>query len=342
MRYLLAIETSCDETSVAILENGRTVRANLISSQTELHRPYGGVVPELASRRHLEAIHPLLEQALEQSGVTLGELDGVAVTCGPGLIGAVVVGVAVAKSLAAALGIPLIGVNHLEGHLYSPFLESPGLQYPVLTLLVSGGHTMLVRMELPGRYRILGSTRDDAAGEAFDKVAKLLGLGYPGGPAVERAARTGNPDFRFPRPMLNRGYDFSFSGLKTAVRNFHSKHPEAAVEDVCAAFQEALVEVLAVKVERALKEEPVPSLSLAGGVAANGPLREALAEVCRRRSVEFAVPAAVFCTDNAAMIARAGFELHRLGIVSDLTLDAVANLQLRTRLPGAEGGGGGG
>ena len=333
MKYILGLETSCDETSVSVLLEGGEIVCNLISSQTEIHRPYGGVVPELASRQHLEAVHPMLERALEESGLSLSEIDGVAVTCGPGLIGAVVVGVAVAKSLAAALEVPLIGVNHLEGHLYSTFLEYPDLQYPVLSLLVSGGHTMLVLMEKPGSYVLLGSTRDDAAGEAFDKVAKLLGLGFPGGPAVEIGARSGSPgEFRFPRPMLREGYEFSFSGLKTAVRNFAQANPGVPVPDICLEFQEALVEVLAVKVKRALKEFAPASLTLVGGVAANSRLRAALEAVARDLGVEFAVPSMRLCTDNAAMIARAGFELHQLGISSPLTLDAVANLPLESRI----------
>lgn len=326
MHLLLGLETSCDETSIAILRDGREVLVNLIASQVDLHARFGGVVPEVASRRHLEVVHPLLSSALDEAGVGFGDLTGVAVTHGPGLIGAVLVGVAVAKGLAFSLGVPLIGVNHLEGHIYSAFLADPALEPPLVALMVSGGHTQLVYMEDHGVYRLLGRTRDDAAGEAFDKVAKLLGLGYPGGPRVQEVALKGKADaVRFPRPMQGRGYEFSFSGLKTAV--MHARE-SFSPEDLCASFQEAAVDVLAGKAALALEETGASRLILVGGVAANARLRERLTADCAAAGVHFVVPPMSLCTDNAAMIARAGWQLASRGVVSDLDLDAFASLPL--------------
>ncbi|MGE0491592.1 MAG: tRNA (adenosine(37)-N6)-threonylcarbamoyltransferase complex transferase subunit TsaD [Vulcanimicrobiota bacterium] len=317
---------------MAVLEDGQRIRSNLITSQTDVHRRYGGVVPELASRKHLEALNPMLQMAMEEAGVSYCDLDVVAVTHGPGLIGAVLVGVAVAKTLAACLGLPLLGVNHLEGHLYSPFLENPELEYPLLALLVSGGHTQLVHLPCAGRYQVMGATRDDAAGEAFDKVAKLLELGYPGGPVVDKLATQGNAKaVAFPRPMLDNGYEFSFSGLKTAVRNQVEREP-LAVEDLCASFQAAVVEVLVTKMERAADELGVENVVVAGGVACNSGLRRALEEMCLRRGFRLAIPSPRLCTDNAAMIARAGWELYRLGVRSPLDLDAYASMPLKDRI----------
>ncbi|MEW6282738.1 MAG: tRNA (adenosine(37)-N6)-threonylcarbamoyltransferase complex transferase subunit TsaD, partial [Candidatus Eremiobacterota bacterium] len=285
---ILGVETSCDETSLAVLENGQRILASLVSSQAELHRTYGGVVPELACRKHLETLHPLLKECLARAEVDLRQLDAVAVTCGPGLIGAVLVGVAFAKALALALERPLIGVNHLEGHLYSLFLEQPDLPFPLVCLLVSGGHTLLLLVEAPGRISVLGQTRDDAAGEAFDKVAKLLGLGYPGGPVVDRLARAGDPaSVNLPRPMLDRGYEFSFSGLKTAVLQ---RAQEVRPEDMCAAFQEAVVDTLVAKTLRAAEQHGVSCVGVAGGVACNSRLRERLEQACQAKGLRLCVP----------------------------------------------------
>ncbi len=326
-RLLLAMESSCDETSVAILKDGQEVLCNCIASQEELHARYGGVVPEIACRRHFEVIHPLLEEALEEAGLGWKDLDALAVTHGPGLIGAVLVGVTVAKSLALSLNLPLLPVNHLEGHLYSPLLEYPELKPPWISLLVSGGHTLLVHVEDWGAPRKLGQTRDDAAGEAFDKVAKLLSLGYPGGPKVQQLAAQGDPSaLTLPRPMKGQGYDFSFSGLKTAVYLAREKVSPA---DLCASFQEAAVDVLVDKTMRAAREHDVERLSLAGGVAANLPLREALAAAAAREGKQLFVPSLKYCTDNAAMIARAAYVLAGLGWRADWDLDAHASLPLR-------------
>lgn len=325
---ILALETSCDETSVALLRNGREVLANRIASQEELHARYGGVVPEIACRRHFEVIHPLLEECLQETGLGWGDVDALAVTHGPGLIGAVLVGVTVAKTLALVSGKPLLPVNHLEGHLFSPLIESPDLAPPWVALLVSGGHTMLVLVEDWGRFRVLGQTRDDAAGEAFDKVAKMLQLGYPGGPKVEQLARQGNGKaIDFPRPMLNQAYTFSFSGLKTAVFQAQAKGLASAA-DLCASFQEAAVDVLVTKTLRAAAEHGVKAVALAGGVAANARLRQHLQQSCQKRGLTLHVPSMAYCTDNAAMIGAAGFQLARLGITASLELDAHASLPL--------------
>jgi N6-L-threonylcarbamoyladenine synthase len=327
---IMGLETSCDETSVSLLREGRSILSNRIASQDDLHSRYGGVVPEIACRRHLEVIHPLIEEALAEAQLSFGDIDAVAVTHGPGLIGAVLVGLAVAKTLALLLDRPLLGVNHLEGHLYSPLLEHPDLEPPWVSLLVSGGHTMLVHVPEWGAPVTLGKTRDDAAGEAFDKVAKQLGLGYPGGPRVGQRALQGNPKaVNLPRPMLGQGFEFSFSGLKTAVHYARAAQPDLAVDDVCASFQEAVVDVLIHKTMAAADQLGVDRISLAGGVAANLRLRQRLEEVCQRRGRTLFVPSAILCTDNAAMIARAGWQLAQLGIRSELDLDAHANLPLR-------------
>lgn len=324
---LLALETSCDETSVALLQGGRQVLCNRVASQEELHARYGGVVPEIACRRHFEVIHPLLEEALEAAGKELSDLDAIAVTHGPGLIGAVLVGVTVAKTLALTLDKPLLPVNHLEGHLFSPLLEHPELEPPWISLLVSGGHTCLVLVEEWGKLRMLGKTRDDAAGEAFDKVAKMLDLGYPGGPRVQKLAAEGNPRaVDLPRPMRGQGYAFSFSGLKTAV---HRSRELVAPADLCASFQQAVIDVLVEKTLRAAEEFGVQRISLAGGVAANQPLRQALEQNCRQRGLSFYVPSFEYCTDNGAMIAMAGYQMARLGITATTRLDAHASLPLQ-------------
>jgi N6-L-threonylcarbamoyladenine synthase len=327
---VLGIETSCDETAAAVLAPGPSVLASVVSSQVDLHARFGGVVPELASRAHLELLGPVVAEALERAGaVGRPPVAAVAVTSGPGLMGSLLVGLSHAKALAMAWGVPFIGVNHLEGHLFASLLDHPDLQWPLVVLLVSGGHTMLVAVEELGRYRLLGQTVDDAAGEAFDKVARFLGLGYPGGPAIDRVAKEGDPTaFDLPRAMAGEGYDFSFSGLKTAVVRAVERAPEASTADVAASFQEAVVDVLVTKAVRALEATGARGICLAGGVAANSLLRARVAQVCAERSVVALVPSLAMCTDNAAMIAAAGqWRLHH-GAPSPLNLGADPNLEL--------------
>lgn len=305
-RLVMAIETSCDETSVAVVRGGTEVLSNVVSSQIELHADFGGVVPEVASRAHLEMLEFVIEQALSDAGVTGGDVDAVAATHGPGLIGALLIGVSAAKALSLAWDVPYVGVNHMEGHLFATFLERPDLEPPLVVLLVSGGHTMIVHLEALGRYRILGSTIDDAAGEAFDKVARYLGLGYPGGPVVDRLAREGDRDaIRFPRGLLDEGLDFSFSGMKTSVINYVRKHRDADNADLCAGFQEAVVDVLVAKTMRAAEAVGANGVCLGGGVAANSRLRERFADEAAVRGFDCLVPDRAYCTDNAAMIAAA-------------------------------------
>ncbi|PTL35148.1 tRNA (adenosine(37)-N6)-threonylcarbamoyltransferase complex transferase subunit TsaD [Candidatus Methylomirabilis limnetica] len=338
----LGIETSCDETAAAVLEDGRRIRSSVIASQDTLHAPFGGVVPELASRRHVEVIWPVVQEALARAGVTLAELDGIAATAGPGLIGSLLVGLCFGKALAFARNIPLVGVNHLEGHLYAATLDHEGLSFPFTGLVASGGHTNLYLATAPGVYRLLGRTRDDAAGEAFDKVAKLLSLGYPGGPLIEEWARKGDPNaVRFPRSVPPRGsYDFSFSGLKTAVVNYvkgvggavlqpsaFSLQPDL-VADICAGFQEAVVDVLVRVSLAAAKASASRRLVLVGGVACNGRLRSKLTERAAEEGVQVYYPKPSLCTDNAAMIAAAGYPRLLRGERSLLSLNADANLTL--------------
>ena len=334
---LLALETSCDETSAALLANGNEIVAQQVASQDDLHARFGGVVPEIASRRHLEVVHPLLEEVFAAGGKKFSDVDAVAVTHGPGLIGAVLVGVAVAKTLSVALQVPLIGVNHLEGHLFSPLLENPQLEPPWISLLVSGGHTMLLHVRAWGHIEVLGKTRDDAAGEAFDKVAKMLDLGYPGGPRVAHLATQGDRRaIDFPRPILGQEFTFSFSGLKTSV-HYHMKKHASSPADICASFEEAVVDVLVDKARRAVEMTGVERLSLVGGVAANQRLRQRLQEMCRQRGYQFFTPSLRYCTDNAAMIAKAGYILAQLGVRATTHLDAHASLPFRTwRKPGAQ------
>lgn len=304
---VLGIETSCDETSVAVVQDGTHVLANVVSSQIDLHAAYGGVVPEIASRAHLERIDAVLGAALDQSGVAAEQIDAVAATSGPGLIGALLVGVGMGKALAAGWGVPYVGVHHLEAHLFASFLEAPDLEPPLVVLLVSGGHTLLVQLEDLGRYRLLGGTIDDAAGEAFDKVARFLGLGYPGGPVIDRLAREGNPAaVTFPRAMRDEGWDFSFSGLKTSVVNHVRRNPGISDADVSASFQEAVVDVLVTKTIRAARATGATGACLGGGVAANSRLRERFTAACAEAGIAAFVPSRDYCTDNAAMIAAAG------------------------------------
>ena len=308
MTTILGIETSCDETAAAVVVDAQQVLSSVVSSQVDLHARYGGVVPEIASRAHVDLLTPVVAQALVEAGIPDGGVDAVAATVGPGLIGSLLVGVSAAKALALVWDVPFVGVNHLEAHLYAGFLEDPSLELPVVVLLVSGGHTLLVHMEDHGRYRLLGQTIDDAAGEAFDKVARFLGLGYPGGPAIDRIAMEGDPTaIAFPRAIAERGYDFSFSGLKTAVVNYVRKHPDVATPDVAASFQEAVVDVLVTKARAAAAEVGAKGMCLGGGVAANSLLRERFLDACAEDGLHAFVPSRAMCTDNAAMVAAAGW-----------------------------------
>ncbi|QRN84689.1 tRNA (adenosine(37)-N6)-threonylcarbamoyltransferase complex transferase subunit TsaD [Clostridia bacterium] len=332
-RLLLALETSCDETSAAVIENGSIVRSNIISSQIDIHKLYGGVVPEIASRKHLENVLDVVEMALKQANVDKKELDCLAVTYGPGLVGALLVGVSLAKSLAYALKIPLVPVHHLLGHMYANLLSHPDVQFPLICTVVSGGHTSIIYWEDHGKMSIMGQTRDDAAGEAFDKVARVLGFDYPGGPEIEKAARKGVESIQFPRAYLEAdSYDFSFSGLKSSVINYLHKNKqngnEVVVEDVARSFQEALIEVLAVKTLRAAKEKKVRTVALAGGVASNQALRRIMKEKLDPEGIELIFPESVLCTDNAAMIGAAAYHLAGQGKEAGLDLNAVPSIPI--------------
>jgi N6-L-threonylcarbamoyladenine synthase len=328
---VLGIETSCDETAASVVDGGATIVSSVVSSQIDLHARYGGVVPELAGRAHLELLTPVVAEALALAGsdVSGTGIDGVAVTYGPGLIGSLLVGVAEAKALALAWDVPFVGVNHLEAHLFASLLEQPDLGWPLVVLLVSGGHTLLVEVSAPGRYRLLGGTIDDAAGEAFDKVARFLGLGYPGGPAIDAVAGQGDPAaFAFPRSYPGDGYDFSFSGLKTAVVTTVRRHPEADTADVAASFRQAVVDVLVTRARRAAADVGATALCLAGGVAANALLRSTVEEVCAADGIGAFLPSRALCTDNAAMVAAAGWWRLHHGDASDLSLGADPSLRL--------------
>ncbi len=334
---LLAIESSCDETAAAVVRNGRYVLSDIISSQVPIHIKYGGVVPEIASRKHIEAITGCVDDALKEAGVTMMDLDGIAVTYGPGLVGALLVGVGFAKSLAFASGLPLVGVHHIDGHISANYIEDKELEPPFVCLVASGGHSNLVYVRDHGVYDILGQTRDDAAGEAFDKVSRALGLGYPGGPAVDRAARDGDPEaYVFPRAKIpDASYDFSFSGLKSAVLN-QINHAEMVgeelrVADIAASFEKAVVDVLVEHTVRAADETGAKVVSIAGGVAANTRLRERMGEACRERGLKYVHPSLRLCTDNAAMIGAAGYYRFIAGARSGLDLNAEPNLPLGDR-----------
>jgi N6-L-threonylcarbamoyladenine synthase len=323
---ILGIETSCDETAAAVVADGGDVLSSVVSSQVDLHARFGGVVPELASRAHVELLPPVIAEAMVEAG--LDQVDAVAATVGPGLIGSLLVGVSAAKAMALVWGVPFIGVNHLEAHLYGAFLEEPNIELPMVVLLVSGGHTMLVLMEDHGKYRLLGQTIDDAAGEAFDKVARFLGLGYPGGPAIDRLAMEGDPTaVAFPRSMIGEGHDFSFSGLKTSVITRVRKEPDLGVADVAASFQEAVVDVLVTKARIAARETGARGLCLAGGVAANSSLRERVLDACIADGLQAYLPSRAMCTDNAAMVAAAAW--WRFQADGPTGLDAGANPNLR-------------
>ena len=334
---ILAIESSCDETAAAVVVNGRDVRSNVISSQIALHTLYGGVVPEIASRKHIEKINQVIEQALSDASVTLDDIDAIGVTYGPGLVGALLVGVAEAKAISYAKNIPLVGVHHIEGHISANYIENKELEPPFLCLVVSGGHTHLVKVLDYGKYEILGRTRDDAAGEAFDKVARAIGLGYPGGPKIEKVSHEGNPHaMEFPRAKIEDGpYDFSFSGLKSAVLNYingcNMKGIEVVQADVAASFQKAVTDVLVGNAMKAIDEFKMDKFAIAVGVASNGTLREAMREACEKKGVKFYHPSPIFCTDNAAMIGVAAYYDFLAGKRDGLDLNAIPNLKLGER-----------
>lgn len=335
--FILAIESSCDETAAAVVKNGREVLSNVISSQIELHKLYGGVVPEIASRKHIEKINQVIEEALSDAKMTLDDIDAIGVTYGPGLVGALLVGVAEAKAIAYAKNLPLVGVHHIEGHILANFIENKELEPPFICLVVSGGHTHLVCVKDYGTYEIIGRTRDDAAGEAFDKVARAIGLGYPGGPKIEKLSKEGNPEaIAFPRAKIEGfQYDFSFSGVKSAVLNYINgcqMKGETYVEaDIAASFQKAVIDVLAGNAMHAVKEYGLNKFAIAGGVASNGTLREAMREACEENEIEFYHPSPIFCTDNAAMIGVAAYYEYLSGTRHGWDLNAVPNLKLGER-----------
>lgn len=333
---ILAIETSCDETAAAVVENGRRVLSNVISSQIEIHRLYGGVVPEIASRNHMEKINQVINQALEEAGVALDGIDAVGVTYGPGLVGALLVGVAEAKAISYARGLPLVGVHHIEGHVSANYIEHPELEPPFLCLIVSGGHTNLVIVDDYGEFRILGSARDDAAGEAFDKVARAIGLRYPGGPEIDKLAGEGNPQaISFPRAKIEGApYDFSFSGVKSSVLNYINQRKMQGLEipkaDLAASFQRSVVSVLTEHAMQAAEEFHIDRVALAGGVAANQGLRRAMSQACEERGLALYYPSPVYCTDNAAMIGAAAYYEYKKGVRHGWDLNAVPNLKLKS------------
>ncbi len=330
----LAIETSCDETSVAIVKNGREVLSNVIYSQIDIHQKFGGVVPEVASRNHVDKISSIVDEALIQSNKSFEDIDFISTTYGPGLVGALLVGMSTAKALAYSLDLPLVPVNHIEGHIFANFIENPELEPPLLCLVVSGGHTHLVHVKDYQTFEVLGKTRDDAAGEAYDKVARTLGLGYPGGPLIDKFAKQGNAEnCPFPRTYLEKdSLDFSFSGIKSAVLNYingcRMKNIEIVVEDVAAGFQEAVVDVLVDKMAMAIERTGVKQIALAGGVASNSHLRAKMAAMAAQKGVAFYKPSLVLCTDNAAMIGCVGYYNYMAGIRADQYLNAVPNLKI--------------
>lgn len=334
---ILAIETSCDETAAAVVVNGRDVRSNIISTQIDLHTKFGGVVPEIASRMHVEKINFVIREALEKANMTLDDIDAIGVTYGPGLVGALLVGVVAAKAIAFSKNIPLVGVHHIEGHIAANYIQDQTLEPPFLCLVVSGGHTHLVHVKDYHTYEIMGKTRDDAAGEAYDKVARAIGLGYPGGPKIDALSKEGNPHaIAFPKAMIGEGYDFSFSGLKSAVLNYVNstkmKGEELPVADIAASFQHTVVEVLVTKAIALAKEKGITKIALAGGVAANSGLCEGMEAACKKHGFTFYHPSKVLCTDNAAMIGSAAYYEYLRGARADMTLNAVPNLPLGKKL----------
>lgn len=335
--YILAIESSCDETAAAVVKNGREVLSNIISSQIELHKLYGGVVPEIASRKHIEKINPVIREALSAANMKLEDMDAIGVTYGPGLVGALLVGVAAAKAISYAKNIPLVGVHHIEGHISANYIENKDLEPPFLGMVVSGGHTHLVMVKDYGKYEILGKTRDDAAGEAFDKVARAIGLGYPGGPKIDKLAKEGNPKaIAFPRAhVADAPLDFSFSGLKSSVLNYinscEMKHQDICRADVAASFQAAVVDAIVSHTIEAAKMYRMDKVALAGGVASNSALRQAMKERCEAAGLKFYYPSPILCTDNAAMIGCAAYYEYLAGTRHGLDLNAVPNLKIGQR-----------
>ncbi len=336
--YILAIESSCDETAAAVVKNGREVLSNVIYSQIALHTEYGGVVPEIASRKHIEKINQVIEQALTDAKMKLEEMNAIAVTYGPGLVGALLVGVSAAKAISFASGVPLVGVHHIEGHISANYIENKELEPPFICLVVSGGHSHLVVVKDYGEYEIIGRTRDDAAGEAFDKVARAIGLGYPGGPKIDKVSREGNPDaIHFPRAKVaDAEYDFSFSGLKSAVLNYlnscQMKGEAINTADVAASFQRAVIDVLVEHSMDAVERYGYKKFAIAGGVASNSGLRKAFEEVCGKKDITFYHPSPIYCTDNAAMIGAAAYYEFQKGIRHGFDLNAVPNLKLGERI----------
>ena len=329
MTVILGIETSCDETAAAIVVDGRQVLANVVSSQVDLHARYGGVVPEIAGRAHESLLTPVIAEAMVEAGVTDDDIDVVAATHGPGLIGSLLIGVSAAKALALGWGLPFIGINHHEAHLYAALIEEPEMEFPLVVMLVSGGHTMLIEFQDHGRYKLLGATVDDAAGEAFDKVARYLGLGYPGGPVIDRLSQEGDSNaIKFTPPMRNEGLNFSFSGLKTAVVNYVRQHPDVETADVAASFQSAVVDVLTHKARKAAREIGAKGICLAGGVAANSELREKTLDMCVEDGIQGFLPSRAMCTDNAAMVAATAWWRMQSEGQSPLDLGADPNLNL--------------
>lgn len=334
---ILAIESSCDETAASVVKNGRQVLSNVISSQIAIHTLYGGVVPEIASRKHMEKINQVINQALSEAEMKLKDIDVIGVTYGPGLVGALLVGVSAAKAISFAANIPLVGVHHIEGHICANYIENKELEPPFLCLVVSGGHTHLVIVKDYGKYEVIGRTRDDAAGEAFDKVARAIGLGYPGGPKIDKLSKEGNPNaIEFPRAVIDGApYDFSFSGLKSAVLNHlnycHMKGIEVNPADVAASFQQSVTDVLVSRAIKAAKENKLGKLAIAGGVASNSAIRQALLYACEQNNIQFYHPSPIFCTDNAAMIGVAAYYEYINGVKSGWDLNAVPNLKLVSR-----------
>lgn len=326
---VLGIESSCDETASAVVINGRNVISNVISSQIDIHREFGGVVPEIASRKHIEVIDSVILKALSDANMDFDDIDLIGVTYGPGLIGSLLVGLSEAKAISYAKGIPFVGVNHIEGHIAANYLDNPELEPPYVCLVASGGHSHIVHVKDYTEFQVMGKTTDDAAGEAFDKVSRVLGLGYPGGPAVDNLAKMGSANIEFPMAFMQKGnYDFSFSGIKTAVINYLKKHPDVSLADVAASFQKAVVDVLSYKLFEAAKDVGVNVIAIAGGVASNSGLRKRVEEMAAEYGFKVYRPKPVYCTDNAAMIASAAYFRYERGYVSDLHLNAVANLNL--------------
>lgn len=324
---ILGIESSCDETSVAIVKNGREVLSNVINTQISIHELYGGVVPEIASRNHVENISPVMKEALKEANVKIDDVDGIACTYGPGLVGALLVGVSYAKALSYAANKPLIGVNHIQGHIAANYITYKDLEPPFLTLLISGGNTQLVLVKDYTKFEILGKTRDDAVGEAFDKIARVIGLGYPGGPKMDKLAQEGTPNIVLPKVHID-GLDFSFSGLKTAIINLHHKTPDINKADLAASFEKDVAEILLENTKKAVKETNINKIALAGGVSANSYIRKAFKELEEKEDIKVYYPDLKLCTDNAAMIASAGYYNFLKGNFSDLKLNAVPNLKL--------------